>query len=74
MKIKNTKIVSICTLLFGVLLMIAGFCVPPKGVIDGSVLTGLGELFTFASAIDGLDYLRGKYKIKNEEDENRDSQ
>lgn len=25
-------------------LIIAGFCVPPRGVIDGSVLTAVGEL------------------------------
>ena len=28
-------------------LIIAGFCVPPTGVIDGSVLKGVGELFAF---------------------------
>lgn len=43
-------------------LIIAGFCVPPTGVIDGSVLKGVGELFAFPTlwtvgrAIDkGLD-------------------
>ena len=28
-------------------LIIAGFCVPPMGSIDGSVLTGVGEMFAF---------------------------
>lgn len=28
-------------------LIIAGFCVPPHGEIDGSVLTAVGELFAF---------------------------
>lgn len=28
-------------------LIIAGFCVPPTGNIDGSVLTAVGELFAF---------------------------
>lgn len=28
-------------------LLIAGFLVPPTGAIDGSVLTGVGELFAF---------------------------
>lgn len=28
-------------------LLIAGFLVPPTGSIDGSVLTGVGELFAF---------------------------
>ena len=30
-------------------LIIAGFCVPPHGEIDGSVLTAVGELFGFAA-------------------------
>lgn len=30
-------------------LIIAGFCVPPTGKIDGSVLTAVGELFGFAT-------------------------
>lgn len=29
-------------------LIVGGFFVPPMGVIDGSVLTGVGELFGFA--------------------------
>lgn len=28
-------------------LIIAGFLVPPMGVVDGSVLTAVGELFAF---------------------------
>lgn len=30
-------------------LIVAGFCVPPTGEIDGSVLTAVGELFGFAA-------------------------
>lgn len=30
-------------------LIVAGFCVPPTGKIDGSVLTAVGELFGFAT-------------------------
>ena len=30
-------------------LIVAGFIVPPSGEIDGSVLTGVGELFAFAT-------------------------
>ncbi len=30
-------------------LIVGGFLVPPTGVIDGSVLTGVGELFGFAA-------------------------
>lgn len=35
--------------LTAVLLMIASFIVPPTGVIDPSVLAGVGEIFAFAS-------------------------
>lgn len=52
-------------------LMIAGFCVPPTGIIDGSVLTATGILAAFGAlfegghAIDkGLDV---KLKIKDAE-------
>ena len=54
------KSISICVLIFGICLIIAGFCVPPVGVIDGSVLTGLGEIFAFSASIDGLNYLTAK--------------
>lgn len=54
------KSISICVLIFGICLIIAGFCVPPVGVIDGSVLTGLGEIFAFSASIDGLSYLAAK--------------
>ncbi len=54
------KSISTCVLVFGVILIIAGFCVPPVGVIDGSVLTGLGEIFAFSASIDGLNYLTAK--------------
>lgn len=37
------------TTIAAIALMIAGFCVPPTGIIDGSVLTACGILFAFAS-------------------------
>lgn len=54
------KSISTCVLIFGIILIVAGFCVPPVGVIDGSVLTGLGEIFAFSASIDGLNYLAAK--------------
>ena len=30
-------------------LIVAGFCVPPMGLIDPSVLTAVGEMFGFAA-------------------------
>lgn len=36
-------------LVVSVLLMVGSFFVPPMGIIDGSVLAAVGELFAFAS-------------------------
>ena len=35
------------TLAISLLLIIAGFLLPPMGIIDGSVLTAVGELLMF---------------------------
>lgn len=43
-------------------LLIAGFLVPPLGVIDGSVLIAFGETSTFVGAVLGIDY-NYKYQI-----------
>ena len=37
-------------------LLIAGFVVPPLGIIDSSVLVAFGETSTFVGAILGIDY------------------
>jgi hypothetical protein len=34
---------------FAMILIVAGFIVPPMGIIDGSVLTAVGEIFAFAA-------------------------
>lgn len=46
---------SCVILAVGILFLLGGFCVPPVGVIDGSVLTAVGEIFAFTAAITGLD-------------------
>lgn len=56
MKTKLHTVVFAVTLTVSVGLMVAGFIVPPTGVIDGSVLTGVGELFAFA-ALSQLPYV-----------------
>lgn len=43
-------------------LLIAGFIVPPLGIIDGSVLVAFGETSTFVGAVLGIDY-NYKYQI-----------
>ena len=37
--------------LISVILLIAGFLLPPMGIIDGSVLTAIGELLLFPVVI-----------------------
>lgn len=44
-----TKLIFWICLVTSICLLIASFLVPPTGVIDGSVLTGVGELFGFAT-------------------------
>ena len=43
-------------------LLIAGFIVPPMGVIDSSVLVAFGETSTFVAALLGIDY-NYRYKM-----------
>ena len=45
---KKTIPFWIC-LIVSIGLIVAGFCVPPMGIIDGSGLTAVGILFGFAS-------------------------
>ena len=45
---KKTIPFWIC-LIVSIGLIVAGFCVPPMGIIHGSVLTAVGILFGFAS-------------------------
>ena len=65
---------------FGCLLIIAGVVIPPAGVIDGSILTALGEIFGLSGACMGvfainrrdnakIDYLYNAERRKEEEDE-----
>lgn len=51
--------------IFGVLLLVASFLVPPLGVIHASVLAAVGEIMTFSGCLMGLDY---HYKYKRFED------
>ena len=72
---RKPKSISILVLIFGICLIIAGFCVPPVGVIDGSVLTGLGEIFAFSASIDGLSYLTAKIpaqQLQPQQEEEKD--
>ena len=43
------KIIAAILAAVAVVLIVVSFFVPPRGVIDGSVLAAVGELFAFAS-------------------------
>ena len=62
---------AIILVVIGCALLIAGFVVPPLGIIDNSILVAYGETCTFAGALFGVAY-NYKYKIhinsKSEED------
>lgn len=45
----------------GMALLWTGLFLPPLGIIHASVLTALGEVFTFSGALIGIDYT---YKYK----------
>ena len=67
MKISKRKLTiqllcAVSMIIIGCSLLIAGFIVPPLGVIDGSVLIAFGEILTFVGALFGIDY---HYKCKH---------
>jgi hypothetical protein len=61
MKTNKQPVLATILVIFGVLLIVAAFCVPPLGIIDPTVLTAFGEILTFAGAVLGIDY---KYRSK----------
>ena len=70
-KLNLQLIVAITLVIVGCALLIAGFIVPPLGIIDSSILVAYGETCTFAGALFGVDY-NYRYKIhinsKNSDD------
>jgi len=63
----NLQLLSaVALILLGSALLIAGFAVPPLGIIDNSILIAFGEICTFAGALFGVDY-KYKYKMSNKE-------
>lgn len=68
-KLNLQLIAAVVLCIIGAGLLIAGFCVPPLGVIDSSVLVAFGETCTFAGALFGVDYnYRYKMYAKKEAD------
>lgn len=54
--------IAVILTIVGCGLLIAGFIVPPLGIIDSSALVAFGETSTFVAAILGIDY-NYKYQI-----------
>lgn len=67
-KLNLRLLVAVILTIVGSGLLIAGFIVPPLGVIHGSVLVAFGETSTFVAAILGIDYTY-KYKMLQKEDQ-----
>ena len=66
MKKEETQLIVACLLvILGAGLLIAGFIVPPVGIIDNSVLVAFGEIATFAGSLFGIDY---HYRFKINKD------
>lgn len=43
--------------------MVVGFILPPRGVIDGSVLTAIGELIVFPAMALGYEALKSGREV-----------
>lgn len=54
--------------IFGCMLLIASFIIEPTGIIAESVLISVGEVFTFAGTLIGI---QKAYSIKHRELENK---
>ena len=49
-------LIAVILTIIGSGLLIAGFTVPPLGIIDNSILVAFGETCTFVAALLGIDY------------------
>ena len=58
------KITFAVCLIVSLSLIIGGFFVPPMGVIDGSVLTAVGELLLFPTLLYGYRAIELGYEVK----------
>jgi uncharacterized membrane protein len=59
---KNLQLILSVTLcVFGCVLLVTGFILPPLAEIHHSVLIAFGEILTFAGSLIGIDY---KYRYR----------
>ena len=61
---KHYKIIIAILTLISIALIIGGFFVPPIGVINGSVLTAVGEIFGFATLWVGISAIEKGYDTR----------
>ena len=61
-------VLAVSMAIFGSVLIIVAFLVPPTGEIHPSVLTAFGEIATFSGALIGVDY---RYRFKEFEIERK---
>ena len=65
------RVIFVVCLATSVMLIVAGFIVPPMGEIDGSVLTAVGELLLFPTIAYGARAIELGYDFKiNKNDTN----
>lgn len=68
--IKKNRECKLCTVTFliclfaSLSLIVGGFFVPPMGIIDGSVLTAVGELIAFPTLAFGFRAIELGYDMK----------
>ena len=58
------RMVTAVCFIISVALLIAGFLLPPMGVIDGSVLTAVGEILLFPVVIYGFRAIELGLEVK----------
>lgn len=58
------KAVTFLCFIISICLLIAGFLLPPMGVIDGSVLTAVGELLIFPVIVYGFRAIELGMEVK----------
>ena len=59
-------VLAVVMAVFGCLMIVAAFIVPPTGEIHPTVLTAFGEILTFAGTVMGIDYSY-KSRVKSRE-------
>lgn len=58
------KIVAAVCFLVSIALIVTGFIVPPTGIIDGSVLTAVGEILLFPTLVYGFRAIELGLEVK----------